>query len=487
MSRTAEPTAEAVAAAPESLGRRASRGAVASVIGQGASQGLRLVGNLLLSHMLFPEAFGLMALVNMLQLGLQALSDLGLQPAIVRHPRGDERNFLDTAWTIGVARGVVLWVCGAALALPMAAFYHEPALAAIVPVATISALFGGFTSTKIASLTRHIRPTPVLMIEVSSQAVGLVAMIAMAKWRPSVWALVVGGIAAGIVRMALSYVAMPGPMNRFRWEKSARADLFTFGKWLFVSSIFTFLYMRIDVGILGRLLSVEVLGVYSIGIILSQVVRDVLQQITRFVIMPALSVSHRAGNEALAGSFAQVRQMSLPAALLAILGAALLAPPFFYYLYDPRYHDAAWIAQLSMLVVWFLYLTDVAGSALLAAGDSRSWAFVNAVRAIATAIGCVAGFAIGGVPALLLGSAVAAGVAYLVSVRLLVPHGFEALRGDLPYTALALALGFVGAGAPWIGAGGDAGVVAWRSLFTAPLVLVPYGLWVLRRLLRARG
>jgi hypothetical protein len=114
---------------------------------------------------LFPEAFGLMALVNMLMLGLAAISDVGLQPAIIRHARGDEQRFLDTAWTIQVIRGVILWGIGSALAIPMARFYNEPELVTIVPIATLSALLAGFTSTKIVTLTRHMRPGRVVTIE----------------------------------------------------------------------------------------------------------------------------------------------------------------------------------------------------------------------------------------------------------------------------------------------------------------------------------
>ncbi|MCU0668076.1 MAG: oligosaccharide flippase family protein, partial [Myxococcota bacterium] len=114
------------AASTGTLASRASRAALASVLGQAAAQGLRLVGNLVLSYLLFPEAFGLMLIVNTVLLGLQILSDLGLQPAIIRHPRGDDPDFVNTAWTVGVIRGAVLFAIGLALAIPIARFYREP-------------------------------------------------------------------------------------------------------------------------------------------------------------------------------------------------------------------------------------------------------------------------------------------------------------------------------------------------------------------------
>lgn len=474
------------AALQGTLGSRASRAAFASVLGQVAAQGLRLVGNLILSYLLFPEAFGLMLIVNTVLLGLQILSDLGLQPAIVRHPRGDDPEFVNTAWTIGVVRGVALFGIGLALTIPIAHFYREPRLLELIPVATVSALIFGFASTKVATLTRHLRPGPVLAIEISAQAAGLVVMAIYAWLSPSVWALVVGGLVTAFVKTVLSQWALPGPVNRFRWEARARRDLASFGKWLFVSSVFTFIAMRSDVVILGRLLPVDTLGVYSIGIMLSVVVRDVLQQIHRFSLMPAMAASHRAGAGVMADNFARVRGLALPAALLAILGATLLAPAFFGLLYDERYHAAAWIAQLSMLSVWFSFLADIAGNALLAAGNSRAWAFTNGVRAVTTTAGCAIGFAIAGLPGLMVGAAVGTLSAYLVSAGQLGGIGVPTVRADLPWTLLGLVLGGIGAFAPRMGGVASAHSLALRSLLATVVLLVPLGLWVGRRLLGAR-
>jgi O-antigen/teichoic acid export membrane protein len=300
-----------------------------------------------------------------------------------------------------------------------------------------------------------------------------------------VWALVFGGLATAGARTLLSEIAVAGPRNRFGWDKEVADHLVTFGRWIFISTLFTVAAMRVDFAMLGRLVPVDTLGIYSIGVILATVVRDVLSKITLFVVIPALSVSHRAGHAVLTANYLRLRSIALPAALLAVLGATVLAPPFFQYLYDPRYHAAIWIAQLSMGTLWFAYLTDITGSALLAIGDSRAWAIANIVRAFATAIGCAVGFWIGGLPMLLIGSAIGAFLTYLVAALLLRAHGVGTLRGDLPHTLVGVALGFVAVALP-LADDADGPQIAFRSLLVAPLVLVPYGIWVGRRLMRAR-
>ena len=48
----------------------------------------RLVANLFLAHWLAPEAFGVLAIANSLQIGLRMMSDVGIGPSIIRHQNG---------------------------------------------------------------------------------------------------------------------------------------------------------------------------------------------------------------------------------------------------------------------------------------------------------------------------------------------------------------------------------------------------------------
>ncbi|NTU70163.1 oligosaccharide flippase family protein [bacterium] len=68
--------------------------------GQIGGQLLRLASNLIMTRLLVPEMFGVMAVANTLIVGLQLCSYLGVQHNIIQSTRGDERIFLDTAWVI---------------------------------------------------------------------------------------------------------------------------------------------------------------------------------------------------------------------------------------------------------------------------------------------------------------------------------------------------------------------------------------------------
>ena len=68
------------------------------------------------------------------------LSDVGIQQAFIQNPRGDERAFLNTAWTIRAARGVVLWLIAMLIAYPMALVYGQSELFGLLCVGCLPSL-----------------------------------------------------------------------------------------------------------------------------------------------------------------------------------------------------------------------------------------------------------------------------------------------------------------------------------------------------------
>ena len=85
----------------------AVRASIWSIYGFGASQLRRLVANLVLTRLLVPEAFGLMAIVTILIVGLAMCTDVGTNASIIQNKRGEEGSFSNTAWSMKVIRGFV--------------------------------------------------------------------------------------------------------------------------------------------------------------------------------------------------------------------------------------------------------------------------------------------------------------------------------------------------------------------------------------------
>src|SRR3990172_2524604 len=144
------------------------RGSALTFVGYGASIVLRLASNVVVTRLLVPEYFGLMALVNVILMGLAMFSDVGVGPSIIQHRRGDDPIFLNTAWTVQLIRGCLLWLGSVALAWPLAAFYGKPELIGLIPVAGLTGVLGGLESTRLFTLNRNLALGRLTLLELGS-------------------------------------------------------------------------------------------------------------------------------------------------------------------------------------------------------------------------------------------------------------------------------------------------------------------------------
>ncbi len=347
------------------------------LLGYGGSQGLRLASNLILTRLLFPEAFGLMALVGLVTVGLMLFSDVGISPSIASSKRGDDPDFLNTAWSIQVIRGFVLFCIAVALSVPFAAFYDAPELATYLPIAAVSLLIAGFNPTRIETAHRHLLMGRLTVLDLSAQLIGIVVMIVLAWWQQSALALVLGAVVTSLAKLVLTWMYLPGAANRFRWETAAVRELLTFGKWIFLSTAFWFFASQGDRAVLGKFLSLESLGIYNIAFFLAAFAMQLGTAVTGRVMIP---VYRDAKHES--AKIAKLR-FGISAGILTLLLLMAFAGPWLVgVLYDPRYASGGAIVTLLAVALVPQVIGMSYDQAALAAGDSRRFFVVSASRAV---------------------------------------------------------------------------------------------------------
>lgn len=424
----------------DGLRGRSLRGAIFTLVEVAGANVLRLLGNLVLTRLLFPEAFGIMALVQVVMMGLKMFSEIGIRMSIIQNARGDDPLFLDTAWTMQVGRGICLWLVTWALAAPLAAFYEIPLLAELLPVAGLAALFQGLTSTRLATANRHLLLGRVTALGLLSQVAGLGATIALAWAMQSVWALVLGGLVGPFTMMALSHLALPGHRNRLRFDPAAARSLVRFGTFIFLSTVAGFLVNQADRAILGKLVPLSDLALYHIAMMLAMVPVMVQRALTGKILFPLYS--RRPPGESVENfrNLARARRLVvggafLLAAILAVGGDLLVT-----LLYDPRYEPAGGL--LVLMAVAFLPVLMTAGydMMVLARGNSRRFAAIAIVLAFLRVsllfLGVLHFGAVGAALAPLFTSV----LFYPVLVALIRPYGGWVPRQDLGFALAGIGI-----------------------------------------------
>src|SRR5262245_20535951 len=100
-----------------SLKSFALRGTVITVLGFGATLVLRLGSNLALTRLLSPQAMGIGALITTVLLGLWLMTTFGADLSVIQNERGEDKAFLNTAWTMESMRGAIITGLGCGLAI----------------------------------------------------------------------------------------------------------------------------------------------------------------------------------------------------------------------------------------------------------------------------------------------------------------------------------------------------------------------------------
>ena len=190
---------------------QAIHGSMWTFAGSACSQLLKLASTLVLARLLLdPRAFGLMALVNVFLVGLEVLADLGIGLDVVQHPRGEDPVFLDTAFLMQILRSVLLCGIAVGLALPFAAFYHQPEVRWLAIVGSFSIAVRGFTSMSVWLMIRRVQLGKLTTVNVTSDATGLIVAIIWALVSPTAWALVAGKVATAVAYVVVSYLFAVG-------------------------------------------------------------------------------------------------------------------------------------------------------------------------------------------------------------------------------------------------------------------------------------
>jgi O-antigen/teichoic acid export membrane protein len=430
-----------------SLSGKVAGSAASEIFGFAASLSVRLAANLILTRMLFPEAFGLMAMVQVVLYGLTMLSDVGIWQGVVTSPRGGESSFLNTAWTMLVLRGLALWACACALTYPIALAFDELQLLWILPATCASIAIHGFASTRVFTLRRRLRLLPLQFLEIGAQVINVGVCLAGAWLGYGVGALVAGHLVSSTVHMLASHF-LPGTSHRnaFQLEPRARAELFQFGRWIFLSSALTFLAIRADQLLLGRWLGASLMGVYNIGQTLADLCDTLATRLTNGVIYPMLARVHTQRPAELADAYYKVRLWFDLLLFTGLGGFAAMSEWSIALLYDERYAAAAEVMQILTFRAAVAALATLCEVCFVAQGASIYSFRYNLFVTIAMIVAMPVGGYFWGVSGLLWATVIARATGLLALWPRAHRHGFLRPARELlavAYLACGYALGWL--------------------------------------------
>lgn len=357
--------------------------------------GSRLLSNLIMTRLLLPEAFGLMAIVSLIITAVVLFSDIGIKQSIVRFSEGKDEEFLKTAWTVQVMRGFV--IAGVIALVGVCLYftadywakpetvYADPRLPFLIIVSSFSVVFEGFVSTNKWVAFRDFDFRRLTLVGITTQVGTIGSLLVVGILYPTVWALLVGMLFGGLFGCLLSHLMFSGPRMSFLWREDYVDRLWSFGKWLIISSAFSFLRNNADRLFLGYYMTKAIFGFYVIAFMWVSLAVRLIQRITDSVAYPMLSAEMRENPGNLYNRFRKLQLFVDVLTVLFFLICLFMGPPLVGLIYPASYiQSAIFVPFLALMVLHVRFV--LLASMMLVREDSKSVAELSSIQAISLCV-----------------------------------------------------------------------------------------------------
>lgn len=349
----------------------AARGGAIAFGGQISRLVLQLLGTAIMSRLLAPADFGLVAMAATVTAFIGLFTDMGLSVATIQRTEVSQ-SLVSTLFFVNIIVGIGLLVI-AGLAAPFAALlYDDPRVTLIVISMALSIPLAAAVAQHDALLARAMRWMPLQVIAVVAQAAGLVVGVLLAwKTDAGYWALVAQMMVAGIVTLVLTWsVCDWRPTWGHNW-RSASAEL-GFGANVTGFSLLNFFHRQFDNVLIGWRWGAVELGFYARAYNLLTLPINLINGSLSSSAIPILS---KCKDEPERWNAAYLRLATVTAymgcAICAVLFA--VAEPLVDLVLGPGWHEVSVIFRALAVSSIFATATNSCGWVFISLGRSRQY------------------------------------------------------------------------------------------------------------------
>jgi O-antigen/teichoic acid export membrane protein len=294
-----------------------------------------LISLIILSRLLDPTSFGLVAKAMTIIVILETITSVSVAQPILRIMTPTKAVY-DTAFTLTFIRSLVIVLLVGLLAFPAASYFQEPQLPALLFALSLAPILRGTKSPYMIIFLRNYNLRPEFISDIVSKAFSLFLVSTIAMLTGSYWAIAAGTITtAAVLNLASYYYAPYRPrLSLLHWK-----DFIDVVGWGTLSQIMQTMNWQIDRIILGRLLPTDLFGQYAVASNLN----EIPQQTVSVPLVRPMMVSFSAAQDSaiLSSLWIKSANTSLFVAAPIMVGLAILSDAAVYVILGPQWTDAS--------------------------------------------------------------------------------------------------------------------------------------------------
>jgi O-antigen/teichoic acid export membrane protein len=310
---------------------------------RGGSQAVQFFVQLFLARLLFPQDYGVLALLVIFITLAQVFVQSGLGISLIQKKEIDEVDF-SSVFYISLAIAGLLYGVLYLAAPAIAGFYDQPQVIPVLRVMALMLFPGALNAVQNAVISRTMQFKKLFYSSIASMILSGIVGLAMAYGGYGLWALVFQQLTNQIcITLILFFTVRWRPRLQFSFLRVS--ILFSFGWKLLVSSLIDTAFTNIRSLFIGKLYSPSILGYYNRGEQFPQLLVNTVNGSIQSVLLPALSAQQDYTERVKA----MVRRSIVTSSFLVfpmMMGLAVIAKPLVLLLLTEKWLPAVPFLQM---------------------------------------------------------------------------------------------------------------------------------------------
>lgn len=320
---------------------------------------INLIITAILSRLLLPSEYSIVALVTVFSSLFAAISNMGIGTGIIQFKILEKSDF-DDLFSFSFYISLLMVVCFIVLGYPISVIYSDSNYVKVFGILSVSVFFTSLNAVPDAILLREKRFMTVGMRMIITTTVsGFVAVI-LAFLDFSYYALLLQMVISSMGN-ALWNIKSTRVKLQFRFRTEALRTIFKYSSFQFAYNLLNYFAQNLDNLLIPKTIGAEDLAYYNKSYTLMRYPINLLPHAISPVLHPVLS-NYQNDKEVIYIKYIQVLK------ILSILGIYISIVCFFYadeiirFMFGPNWSEAVLPFQVLSLCIWAQLINAIAGS-----------------------------------------------------------------------------------------------------------------------------
>ncbi|MBR9897781.1 MAG: lipopolysaccharide biosynthesis protein [Gammaproteobacteria bacterium] len=328
---------------------------------------LGIATTIVVARFLAPEDFGIVAIATTIQIILMSISELSMSHALI-YEKNVTKEHLNTAWTMSLIRGVLIFLILGLCSGVLEKFYETPGLKLILIALGCGVLLRSVSSPALVLYQKELNFKQEFLINFFAKIVSFVFSIWIAYEYQTYWALVFGMLLSDFVHCSTSYLLAPYlpklSVSKFR-------SMLSFSGWMTLSNVVNTINWNFDNLFIGKMISEKALGLYKMGNNLALLPSRELTIPLRQLLFPSFSMIKNDANRVF-NAYRRSQSLTSFIVIPSGVGLACIAEPLIPMVLGSKWIDAIIVVQVLAIVFAVQSLVTLVNPLAMAFGRTKT-------------------------------------------------------------------------------------------------------------------